>query len=287
MQCTNNLKQLCLACHNYHDTLKSFPPGCIDDAELIETWGWGVFILPFIEQQPLYNNLGVTNRKLYHVLMDPTDQHLLQTPLAEFRCPSDRTEELLDKSSRHFFGRGNNAGGKIEMSTSNYIACQGFYDKPGLYKNNGVFYNNSHIRLDRDIPDGTSHTFAIGERDYRCSAGHWAGVRNPPGPCHWGVYHSRGRVSKQLNSPETSWPRPSGWNACNSCGEGFSSPHPGGANFAFCDGTVHFISENIEFSNAGLTQSNLTSGTKYDPLLLGLYQRLGIRDDGQPASLDD
>ena len=49
---------------------------------------------------------------------------------------------------------------------------------------------------------------------------------------------------------------------------------------------MHFISENIDFNNGGLSQSQLTSGAQYDPLLLGLYQRLGIRDDGQPVDMD-
>ena len=94
-QCVNNLKQLALAVHNYESALKVWPPGCIDDKTMIETWGWGVFILPFCEQQPLYDDLDVQNRKLYHVFQDAAGRQLLQTPLAEFRCPSDRTEELL------------------------------------------------------------------------------------------------------------------------------------------------------------------------------------------------
>ncbi len=291
-QCTNNLKQLALAVLNYETALGVWPPGCIEDTtmsnrNLDESWGWGVFILPYIEQQALYDKLNVKDRKLRHVLADTTDQQLLQTPLAEFRCPTDRTDPLLSKDIRHFFGHGNNAGGKIELSTANYIANQGFYDKPGLFKNNGPFYNNSHVRIDRDIPDGSSKTFMLGERDLRCGSAHWAGVRNPPGPCHWGVYHCRGRVSKKLNAPDSAWPRPDNFDACNSCGEGFSSSHPSGANFAFGDGSVHFISENIDFSNAGLSQSDLTKGTQFDPLLLGTYQRLGIRDDGQPVDLEN
>ena len=298
-QCVNNLKQLALAVHNYEGALKVWPPGCIHDQELEESWGWGAFILPFIEQQPLYEDLGVTDRKLKQVFYAAAGRALLQTPLAEFRCPSDRTEPLLPKALRRFMGHGNNANGKIELSTSNYIACQGLHDKPAykendiwiIIPNNGCFYNNSHVRIDRDIPDGSSKTFMLGERDMRCGSAHWVGTRNPPGPCHWGVYHNRGRVSKKLNAPDAAWPResdskwPPGGTSCNSCGEGFSSSHPGGANFAFGDGSVHFIAETIDFNNAGVS-INSTAAQCSEPRLLGIYQRFGMRDDAQPVTLD-
>ncbi|MDA1166079.1 MAG: DUF1559 domain-containing protein [Planctomycetota bacterium] len=181
---------------------------------------------------------------------------------------------------RHFFGAGNAA--QIAIGKSNYPAVMGLYDIPGSFANNGVFYNNSSTGL-KSITDGASNTFAVGERDTRCGAAHWAGCRNPPGPCHWGVYQNRGRISKKVNSPE-SVPTPSqnshpGWDPCDSCGEGFSSPHTGGAHFLLCDGSVQFINENIEFRNAGLTQAQLSSGTAFNSSNLGVYQRLGIIDD--------
>jgi prepilin-type N-terminal cleavage/methylation domain-containing protein/prepilin-type processing-associated H-X9-DG protein len=300
-QCTNNLKQLALAVLNYETAVGVWPPGCIHDQELEESWGWGAFILPYIEQQSLYDELGVTERKLRYVFDDPAGRKALQTPVAEFRCPTDRTEPLLPRPVREFIGHGNSANGRIELSTSNYIACQGLHDKPAYRSggvwiaipNNGCFYNDSHVRIDRDIPDGSSKTFMLGERDLRCGSAHWVGTRNPPGPCHWGVYHNRGRVSKKLNSPESAYPRPSnsqwppglGGTVCDSCSEGFSSSHPGGANFAFGDGSVHFIADTIDFNNAGVNINN-NSPMISDPRLLGVYQRLGIRDDKQPVTLD-
>src|SRR5262245_7342752 len=58
-QCTNNLKQIALALHNYHDTTLSFPPGGINDRGFLGTWwSWASFILPRLEQGPLYNSIN-------------------------------------------------------------------------------------------------------------------------------------------------------------------------------------------------------------------------------------
>ncbi len=280
IHCTNNLRQMGLGLHTYHEAYGSFPPGCIDDARREESWGWGALILAFIEQEPLYDQLQVTERRLKDVLQHPTHRYLTQTPIATFRCVTDETDLQLKARIRHFRGNGN--VGRIDLGTSNYIACQGLYEKCGTStRHNGVFFNDSGIRMS-DISDGSSHTFMLGERDERCSAAVWAGVRNPPGPCHWGVYENRGRVSRKLNDPE---PAPINSNgeqfSCDACNEGFSSGHPGGANFVFCDASVHFISDHIEYSNAGLNRSAIKNGGNYNPLLLGTYQKLGIRNDGQ------
>lgn len=294
--CTNNLKQIGLSLHNYSTALGSFPsgsvtePGTSSQRQKEESWGFHVFIMPYIEMQPLYDKLGVQKRTLKELLQTPADYDLLQTFIATYACPSEEEEATLDAKKRHFYGNGNTD--KIEVGKTNYVACVGFYDRPwegkAPYENNGVLFTNSHI-TPVAVYDGTSNTFAVGERDMRCYAASWPGVRNPPGPCNWGEYHNRGRVSFKLNSPEDPdyQKRVYGsWDSCDSCTEAFSSRHPGGANFAMCDGSVQFISENIDFSNAGLTQSDLRKGKDIaQPDKLGLYQRLGIRNDRQPTSL--
>lgn len=289
--CVNNLKQFGLGLHNYHDTHLRLPPGWIHQAGDQAEWGWGTLLLPFVEQEPLYNQLDPTKRRLWDVIKNATDRRLLQTALPIFRCPTDVTPKLLPGGPaaqyyaapfwRHFKCSGCPDSPGFEVATSNYVACYGLYDmmptSPVPEKHNGMFHHNSHLAL-RDVLDGLSQTIAIGERDFRCRAGAWCGVRNPPGPDMWGSYFVRARVSIKLNDP-----RDPAQLGSNTCTEGYSSGHAHGANFLFGDGSVHFLAENIQFSNGGLTTSQITNQNNplnYSPSALGIYQQLGIRNDG-------
>ena len=273
MRCSNNLKQIGLAMLNYHDSMRSFPPGYISVAPCEADWGWPVFILPQIERKPLYRELAINDRRLHDLMLDTTARVLLRTPMPDFRCPSDRTLEHLPHDLRPFTNVGGTSG--FEPATSNYIGVAGFWDRVNGVENNGVLYGNSGVTL-RDIADdGTSSTFLVGERDRRCGAGTWCGNRNPFGFSDIGAYYVVGRISIKLNDPFDE--------GADSCREGFSSPHAGGGNFLLCDGSVHFISDNISFSNAGIDvydpNAAITGNLGY---YLGLYQLLGIRDDGIP-----
>ncbi len=273
MRCQNNLKQIGIAMLNYHDALKSFPPGYISVAVDVQEWGWPVFLFDYMERKPLARELMLNERRLADVLVDPWAPVLLKTPLADFRCPSDRTPELLPHELRPFDNIGGASG--FEPATGNYIGVAGFWDRAGLQENNGVLYANSAVTI-RDLSeDGTSFTFCVGERDQRCGAGTWCGNRNPFGLSDLGAYYVSGRVSIKLNDPLDQ--------GADSCREGFSSPHAGGGNFLVCDGSVHFVNENIAFSNAGIDVYDPTATLDRSVgYYLGLYQLLGIRNDGIP-----
>lgn len=281
MQCANNLKQIGLALNNYHDVHGCFPPGHMvyivnQWSPHEEQWGWGTFLLPHLDQQPLYDQLMVDRQRLRDLVSDPSQRARIQTPLDVYRCPSDRTGDLLpmEAAGGRDFG-GVNAPWGFQPAVSNYFGSKGFFSRNGrLGKcNNGILYGESGIRF-ADILDGTSHTFAVGERNGRCRAGYWCGVRNP-GP---GIV-TEGRVSVRLDHPN---------NVIldtDSCARGFSSFHPGGAHFVMCDGACRFISDAIDFDN------NAVDVTRSDPVELaaneaagmGVYQLLGIRNDGQPV----
>ncbi len=282
-QCSNNLKQIGLALHNYHTLYRQFPMGhycnvAVPYTPSNEDWHWEVHLLPFLEQQPLYDALGVNRRMLMDLLSAgvAAEMELLKTPLAVYLCPSDAGTRLLPHQTRVFqFDDGHGPQG-FEPAKSNYAGVTGLYDPLGKGKNNGALSGNRTLSIS-EIRDGTSNTLAAGERDLRCGAATWVGNRNPGGRGVFGMYYGSGRISIRVNHPDDS-------NNHDSCYEGFSSQHPGGALFLFCDGSVHFLSEHLEFSNAGLTQAQLENSASYVSADLGLYQRLGIRDDGALVS---
>jgi prepilin-type N-terminal cleavage/methylation domain-containing protein/prepilin-type processing-associated H-X9-DG protein len=239
---------------------------------------------------------------------NPTELQPLQTPLPIFRCPSDSTPELIPQYSgaltipyrivddgrweRHFNGAYSPQG--FQPSASNYVASKGMIDagcsgkvENGKWvanmercENTGVFFGNSKVSV-KQITDGTSKTFLLGERDKFCLAATWIGVRNPlNGDEMWSSIWAMAHVFFPLNHPFTG--------NHNTCTEGFSSAHSGGAFFAFCDGSVQFISDDINFDLVGNSpvcyaspsSANGPCRLRLGNAYLGIYQRLAWRNDG-------
>jgi prepilin-type processing-associated H-X9-DG protein len=224
---------------------------------------------------------------------------LAQTPLKVFVCPSDSGGPLMDGDPSSYYPGGRTFDGLAGLSTtqrvakSNYIGVCGFWsvengwDYPNS-KNNGVLVScggGDRVGIN-DITDGTSNTFAVGERNYFCDQGAWVGNRNPQGTGPHGSDFAMGAVSVPLNSPDNT--------AAGTCLEGFASNHSTGANFLFCDGSVHFITNTIGYNDLGLNGTGVyltKDPTKMTALAsgaasLGVYQRLGIRNDKQPVTFE-
>ena len=293
MSCSNNLKQLGIALHSYHDVANELPPGGVNGAANVESWGWGAIILPHLEQSALYDQLGVANRTLHAALVAGA-LPLAQTKLSAFVCPSDEDTNngLMDggpgggvPNGRHFNGNAGVGTGRGQyVAKSNYVACAGFWDVDDT-TNDGVMFRGSTGITIQGIQDGSSNTFFAGERNKFCGQGAWVGNRNPTGGGAQGHDYTLGVVSLQLNMPD---------NNSHRCVEGFASNHTGGANFLFGDGAVRFIRDSISFGH-GTQYNNLISnhngGGTPDNVIhnfpgLGVYERLGIRNDRQPVTLD-
>ncbi len=296
MQCTNNLKNLALGLHNYHSARKHFPAGADDDKWHVPAWGWGFHLLPYIEQGPLHTLLGSgsggSNQTLQQLMADVGGDashpriEALQTRLSVYRCPSDITPDLLPASYRTWTSKNQPAPTEFEPPAANYVGSSGFFngrkcqygnDKLGC-DDSGMFYMDSNISI-RQVTDGTSVTFLLGERDERCDAATWIGKPIAPG---WGAdkYFIYGTTKWKLNRPV----QDRALGGYRGCALAFSSVHPGGANFAMVDGSIRFISEEIDSDTGDVTNFEATADQNWPDNWpnsdLGVYQRLGTRDDG-------
>ncbi|MBN1854818.1 MAG: DUF1559 domain-containing protein [Pirellulales bacterium] len=290
-QCIHNLKQLGLAVHNYHGVYQTFPPGYICTGGG-PGWGWGAMALPFMEERALHDQLQVSRGNLDAILTAPPSNmgELMQTPIAMFLCPSDVSQEgnhILPLSPL-----GRSAFGTIQPSVSNYKGCAGVLSPQHRptggdaipRDSRGIFFGNGEISL-ADVSDGTMNTIAIGEADTLIRrSGTWVGIRSGDTMAHSSVYYVISWAGARLNQPHGA-PFPNSGNVGSpesnpglhtppGASQGFGSLHPGGANFGFADGSVRFISEDIEHRPVYSDSEAGPAGQ------FGLYQRLMCRNDG-------
>jgi prepilin-type N-terminal cleavage/methylation domain-containing protein/prepilin-type processing-associated H-X9-DG protein len=287
-QCQNNLHQLGLAMHNYHSAYGSFPPAwttnitsVINDpilgtVQVQSSWAWSALLLPYVEQGNLYNQLGVgsPNVGLRDVLIDSTRYPLLKTVLKVYRCPSDIGTDL--NTDRDFNIPDATPPLDISISRSNYPGSGGNTLNPNLsHQNDGVFFPNGAPIKIGDITDGTSNTIMIGERSSNAvpatssnptpqaaGAALWAGGDTWGGGNATGSDAVLGYTTWRIQDGLFGGTLPNAYEPRAA----YSSLHTGGVNFAFCDGSVHLITQSIPWAT---TQTPLAT-----------YNMLGSRNDG-------
>ena len=238
MRCKNNLKQIGLALHNYHDIAGSLPPQTVVDRtgpEETGWWSWRVRILPQLDQQTLYQHFDLsedvwTNADKYK----PYTSRKIQV----FMCPSDPNVEQVAESFDIF------PDGEAYALTS-YHGSRG---RGQSIPDDGAFPAINRVVKLKDITDGTAHTILIGERPADTSAewGWWAagvGIDDEGLADHvldaYEGFHT-GNMSDTSNDLTHFW-----------------SAHSGGAHFAFCDGSIRFLSYSIDQNTyAALTSRN-------------------------------
>ena len=285
--CKNNMKQIGLALHNYHDVHTTFPPGYIsvDPVNTGSTepglYSWGAFILPYVEQAPLYDLLNVGNVRLQDNLAIPAIRSALQTPISVFSCPSDTgpgTNNWVLAATNYNRNLTDGTNNAIPIAKSNYVMVSGSYNSttpavnPASYGSpNGIGGQNSKTKF-RDITDGTSSTLAIGERAWKVGtlvvgAGNAIGFSASNSNIKNGGTALLGLAYNGINQNVIN---------LNHQTRGFHSPHVGGAHFVLCDGSVRFLSENIDFRGNSISLGmNPAFGVD------STFERLISKDDGQ------
>lgn len=240
-QCKNNLMQFGIALHNYDMAFEMLPPGCVNLTGPIRNleegyhMGWIPQILPMLEQASLFSTLNFDEGAY-----GASNAGIRGTQIASLQCPTD--------------------GGPVP-SASNYAACFAGEDVAIDSNNSGLMFLNSSISY-AQIRDGASNTVLLGEKkkvsgipELGWLSGTMATLRNTGVPINagWDV----GGTGNGMSGPRNPLPAPS-----DTATSGFSSYHTGGSQFLLADGSVRFLSENI------------------DPKV---YAFLGSREDLQPV----
>jgi prepilin-type N-terminal cleavage/methylation domain-containing protein len=222
--CGNNLKQQALGLQAYAGDYEWFPPA-FAGPDFNGSWSWSAYLLPYIEQGNLSNQLGVGPNTRFGgglVLVTAGDVPggLSQVTLKVFRCPADAAPDVNAQRENH--------------GTSNYRAVSGPYSIPAIQQNydfGGIMYQNSRTRI-TDVTDGTSNTVLVGECIYDPPtlkrAAIWAGMS--------------GQVDAVVQTSDAMWNLDDGTSCVNGpAPQAFSSRHTGGVLFDFADGSVRFI----------------------------------------------
>lgn len=279
-QCQNRMRQLGIACQNFADVRKAFPPAngklsaAEEDRNSLKTGNWGylAFLTPYVEQENLKNLLDP--RFAYDRQPQPVRDFLDNTPIYEFKCPSfsetqpvdisdfgggepieselataycavlganlidDYTDEYTNAGLEPGCGRGNRINERSPYTMLDNGAANGprcLSGNQGFIATNGVITWDSKIDF-RNITDGTSNTFIIGESAFGDPADQstrpwWVGAATT-----W--FYTANNLTHPLNSKTIrDVPR-------NDIS--FGSDHPGGCHFVMADASVQFIQEDID-----------------------------------------
>ncbi len=232
LKCKNNMKQIGLALHNYHDRMERLPPGystrfTTTGAEIGGGWGWAAYLLDDVEQNNVRRMIDVNQP------ISLTTHSTARTQvLSVFLCPSDER-----------IGVFTTAGVAVDLAHANYVGVFGtneMEDNPSA--GNGTFYRNSQVRFS-DITDGLSNTFVVGERSSDIALSSWVGA--PPGalvPLRRDTSEQEGHFLLVLGRGDHAP------NSPDSHIDDFYSRHSQGINCLFGDGSVRSISNSINLN---------------------------------------
>jgi prepilin-type N-terminal cleavage/methylation domain-containing protein len=263
-QCANNLKQIGIAMHNYHDTFQKFPFGWSDRGA-----GWTTMILPYIEQKNVYDTLGFNEADNWDSANTP-NQRACGTYFNTFRCPSMAVipkyitnQSIPNRVPASYRGVASSTADSDDASTSKVGRSMENIDLEG------IFFMCSHVRM-AEVADGTSNTFMVGESRFDTfvqdgnEMDFWYIGSPQIDPCSClggsgGTEFSEFCGSTGVPFNARAVPSTSGYVKELS----FSSLHPNGAQFVLADASVRFVPFTVNQQT---------------------YQALGSRNNGESLS---
>jgi prepilin-type N-terminal cleavage/methylation domain-containing protein len=270
-QCINNMKQIGLALHGYHGTLKSFPYGQGDGVTptSVNVANWRVRIFPYLELGTLYDKLNLAN--VYN------DANLPNLVLAVWKCPSATVPDLQPQAWVTWWTNNNH-------QVPAYIGISGAFPDPagragvtlaanygGQWCANGMLLTNQSTNI-QQCTDGTSNTIIVAEQSAMIGVSDlrngyytpWGSAtftkplsQTPAGTDMWGMGLTG--VQYVINPRTTA----GGDDNVYDCNTALNSNHTGGINALYTDGTVRFVGNNTDFLN---------------------FQKLCVRDDGMTTT---
>jgi prepilin-type N-terminal cleavage/methylation domain-containing protein/prepilin-type processing-associated H-X9-DG protein len=251
MKCSNNLKQLAIAAHSFHDVNGRFPyngsrtsnSGCCNAAGDAE-WSWLVRVFPYIEQDNLYRQLG---EQVNAAPGASANMPRVALTIPTLRCPSDTTPESRNSSgvpngwkpgSVAYTSYKGVSGSRWNYGSFAFAPAGSSGD--GLDNSNGIFWRRDIIRplSMTAVTDGTSNTMMVGE-DIGTMNIHngWAYSNTANGTCAIPLNSAMRAGQPGFNNPGD-WPNV----------YSFRSRHTGGANFALADGSIRFVRDSIDLA---------------------------------------
>jgi prepilin-type N-terminal cleavage/methylation domain-containing protein/prepilin-type processing-associated H-X9-DG protein len=274
-KCQNNLKQIGLALHAYHDSNTYFPAGYIDgntnpnstpDNDVGPGWGWAALLLPYLEQGNVYNQINLSQP-----VGTGVNASVSQIQLSVFQCPADPYQQAFSVYDSSF------SSSIATVASANYVGCNGWAEcfngaggnppageGPAGAAGVGIFYRNSKNKM-TSVTDGTSNTIFVGERSSNHAPSTWTGAvaggrcpawmattpftapntppANPSTP--GGAYDNADFGEAWVLAHGNATHVPSADNPIFDP-DTFYSMHTGkGVNFAFGDGSVRFLTSSI------------------------------------------